>query len=205
MGQRHQIYVRLPKVEYPNETNPNNAPEKTIGIHHQWLYGQTAVKLLAQFMTFYKANRENGYQGKGVFDSRWGDDITALQAVYSITPETGYFHQTHVLGDVECGNPFMGDNNDGITVIDVAGRVPSYCFYSIGHTEGRVSLNPGKTYSARQYGMSYYPKYRDWKDNNVFKWLEPVLTLMDGVPVMTHGRLVEIFPAIAEEEKELAA
>lgn len=51
MGQRHQIYVKLPDI-YFNEANPNNHKGVVIGIHHQWLWGSRALSLLSQFLVF---------------------------------------------------------------------------------------------------------------------------------------------------------
>lgn len=163
MGQRHQIYVRLPKKFY-NKNNVNNLPERTIGIHHQWLYGQTAGRQLANLLKFVM-NQDTEY---GPF--KIGDyAMDALKALYSTDIESGYFNQVHPLDDDDCKNwcenPMLGDNNNGITVIDLTEDKPKYCFMSLHHLEcldesqeeNYESLEP---MSFEKYLELHYPKFR---------------------------------------------
>lgn len=183
MGQRHQIYVRLPKKFY-NAGNPNNEDAKTIGVHHQWLYGKTAVDMLAQFMVFC-GKQDAKYNP---FTSRLSDVQALLNFLYSGIASVGYFHKVHDL-DSECDDPTCGDNNDGITVIDFEksdGPFPAYCFVNIGHLEGEFydekihkKLKPMK---ASEYLSAYQ------KDGHT------LCNTLDKMPVITQERLAEIFP-----------
>lgn len=143
MGQRHQIYVKLPK-KYYNEENPNNKDSTVIGIHHQWIWGKTALTMLRNFIQFcLNANEYNP------FITRYGDEINLLQALYSLDVQTGYFHSTCPLEDGETEDPRIGDNNNGITIIDLSDFTPEkarndekkctgiikYCFLSLGYLE----------------------------------------------------------------------
>src|SRR3990167_6421268 len=128
MGQRHQAYLRLPAVYY-NENNSNNHGELTVGIHHQWLYGYSAVWALYRFLKWLKQDETNikylEYSAKGAF-----------AAAYSFDHELGYYHNVHDLTDGETDNPLLGDNNNGITLVDFGDKVePKYCFMSVGYLE----------------------------------------------------------------------
>ncbi len=82
MGQRHQVYLRLRKIDY-GDKNPNNKPETTIGIHHQWLYGQTALRLLNNLMTFWEQTKDDMYPP--LHDWYIGDARGILSAIGSVT------------------------------------------------------------------------------------------------------------------------
>lgn len=156
MGQRHQIYLRLPEIYY-NENNPNNKPARTVGIHHQWLWGQTAMMLLSQYLRFLE-NRDH--------DRFTDEQLEALQCAYSFCADAGYFrHLCPRLDEDECDNPLNADNNNGITVIDLTGKKPKYCFMSLDHLECLDAKFKDKKIenltpmNARQYiGLHYH----DW-------------------------------------------
>lgn len=123
MGQRHQIYVRLPKVYY-NKGNHNNRDTKVIGFHHQWLYGWRACRLLSNFLTFMKNADEY------VFNDQ--DRLTNIaEKCYSIDVPLAYEHGVHPLSADEIYDPRNCDNNNGITVIDLTGKEPKYAFLSL--------------------------------------------------------------------------
>ena len=123
MGQRHQIYVRLPKIYY-NKGNPNNKEARVIGFHHQWLYGWRACRLLSNFLTFITNADEYALKDQ--------DRLTNIaEKCYSIDVPLSYDHSVHSLGVEETSDPRKGDNNNGITVIDLTGAVPKYAFLSL--------------------------------------------------------------------------
>lgn len=122
MGQRHQIYVKF--------------PDKLgiAGFHHQWLYGATAVQSLARVLAFYVNQEEYGplIKNTGYGLKRQAEVIRAL---YSVDVGSGYWHYVHSFQDQqddyaerskehtpppEVIDPRNGDNNDGITIIDVS-------------------------------------------------------------------------------------
>jgi hypothetical protein len=168
MGQRHQVYLRLPGA--------NNRPEVTIGIHHQWLWGRTAARSLANLLKFVANQGEYG-----PFTSNGGRDaMSALEAIYSVDVDSGYFHSVHPLWkwdneskgpkvgvhDECCADPTLGDNNNGITVIDLSGEKPKYCFMSVGHLEclGEGQENNYtnfKPIDIDQWMTLHYPTYKD--------------------------------------------
>ena len=165
MGQRHQIYLRLPAMYA--EDNPNHKPIRVVGIHHQWLWGQTAMKLLVNFLTFLKKS-ENQYSGRDVLE--------ILQCAYAIHPETGYFHGIcPELDKDEVENPLNTDNNNGVTIIDLTGKKPKYCFMSLHHlecldddvdAEKVPNLEP---FDVETYIGLHYKNYAAVKEDKFFK------------------------------------
>jgi hypothetical protein len=165
MGQRHQIYLRLPAMY--NEDNPNHQPTRVVGIHHQWLYGQTAMKLLVNFLTFLD-KAENKYSGRDVLE--------ILQCAYAIHPETGYFHGIcPELDKNEVENPMNADNNDGITIIDLTNKKPKYCFMSLHHLEcldqdvDEEEVPNLEPFDAKTYIGLHYKNYAAVKEDKFFK------------------------------------
>jgi hypothetical protein len=138
MGQRHQIYVALPPcglchgvgvrsdgIGQGHDRTPEGKPKcngcsgtgyrfgRVIGIHHQWLFGRTALRLLRNFLlALDRAESPRDLLGT------MGDPQKLLAMAYSFDPERGYFSNVHTL-EAECSDPMLGDNNDGITVIDL--------------------------------------------------------------------------------------
>lgn len=193
MGQRHQVYVNLKPVYY-NPDNPNNRGPKVVGFHHQWLYGWTATRFLKRALDYIAICNKQEY---GPFSHTAHDALPALAALYSVEESTGYFHTVQKFDDKdgEVKNPHLGDNNDGITVIDLTGDAPAYCFYSLGSTEGTKSLREG-CYSARQYLESYYPKFKGHNGEDLSGDFKPVLMALAKVRVLTPADMKRIFPAM---------
>lgn len=175
MGQRHQIYIRLPKKQYSQSNNPNNRPAITVGLHHQWLYGRRAVLSLAQALKFLKLNLtqdDGNIDCKYIFNPSEAADM--VKAVYQVDIDEGYYHRVHLMRDNDddsnwsnggrdswyecCQRPEDGDNNDGITVIDLSGKQIKYAFLSVRHLEGEIDPEVGKPMSALEYFNCYYPK-----------------------------------------------
>ena len=162
MGQRHQVILLLPKVQYSQKNNPNNRAAQAIAIHHQWLYGKSAVFFLKQFLTWYKnAGRPEGetvpyYIGFGTKEA-----TAVLKAAYSFNAEEGYYHETH---ELESTNPKTFDNNDGVTMIDLRQpEQPKYCFFALkGGYEANENAKAYEPHSARQY-QTYYD-VEEWPD-----------------------------------------
>ena len=201
MGQRHQIYVKLPKVDY-NPNNCNNRPTKVIGIHHQWLFGATAMRMLNLLIKFVLNSRIEYCELLG---SNLKDAVHVLKTLYSVDHDKGYFHRTCVLEDGECKDPRLGDNNNGITIIDLSkltqdfdGDVKSaikYCFMSIGHLEclGKSLINNKYSkkdpeyknlspISATEWASLHYPDYKKLlNQTNERKQLKKDLNIANGV------------------------
>jgi hypothetical protein len=152
VGQRHQIYVALP-YEHPFVKRG----EPIVGLHHQWLYGHTAIRLAERFLTYViRAHGADGGKWHALL-SGFQSPKQILSAIYSCDPDSGYYHDVHDL-DGEVRDPALGDNNDGITVFDLRTLSEkrlsiSYCFVSFGH-RGLPELSP---VDGRTYCRAYYP------------------------------------------------
>ena len=216
MGQRHQIYLRLAKVFY-NEKNPNNRPELTVGMHNQWLYGHSAVSSLYRFLKFLDATKGDEYSP--MKDSNGDTALAVLDNAYSIDIETGYHSGNHRFPinpkdkDYEhcCEDPRKGDNNNGITIIDVADiQKPKYCFMSIGHLECLDSSMDVEPDSDKPTFVNFHPiSVEHWMNlhfgvgwQSKFLKEEGMSYVLDRVAfvakheTLSTKRLIEIFPKL---------
>lgn len=208
MGQRHQIYLRLPAQNYGKD-NPNTCGEKTVGIHHQWLYGKTALKLLKNYLTFMSVADKD--DGKNSFARKY-DAMERLAACYSVIPSEGYFHRVHTDLEAECDDPRLGDNNDGITIIDISKDEIKYCFMSICgiEAENYKKCPKFKPLTAEQYVTFYYPEWRSGfardRDGNRVDAPEhkaEIIELLDflkNYKTLSLSRVKKIFPKMFSEE-----
>ena len=192
MGQRSQIFIRTLNPVHVNKGYESglNAEDKeryelikdqlgtkkytTVAFHHQWLYGQTAVGNVYQFLKFLK----NVNKHSSPFNESWissyvypHDDIkecwiNVIKSIMTIQ------HNEISAGVKRCGverflylneedSEFkdrydIGDNNDGCTIIDtVTGK---YCFISFhGFREEPLPLYT--PVSAADYYKVYYPVF----------------------------------------------
>lgn len=187
MGQRHQVYVALPPCSLcegkgwrsdgigTHKKSSAGQPEcngcagkgwrsgKVIGIHHQWLYGRTALRMLRNFLVGLERNPS----GAGAIE--YGAQAF-LNSAYSFDADRGYAHGVHTLEqDQECSDPTRADNNDGITIIDlraltggsegsIAGQV-KVALMSLGQGGGAEdeTLEAYRPVSPLAYVDAYYP------------------------------------------------
>ncbi|KIJ63033.1 hypothetical protein HYDPIDRAFT_29729 [Hydnomerulius pinastri MD-312] len=173
MGQRHQVYV-LARLRPFGGGPPRH--RCIARIHDQCCYGEMPVQATRRFFSLIK-RRENMEIIKTELrdlDGKYGGDeafppspcpfIEFLTiAAWSVdlsdpsSPFCGYFPPL-VLG---CnGQPSQGDNNDGITVLDVTDPdTPGYCFASICGLERTESGDTVRwaNLSAKQYLRAYHP------------------------------------------------
>jgi len=198
MGQRHQIYVafkdygaRLLKASNDNRplTKADKSPVKIIGVHHQWLFGQTAAKQAMRMMQLVDNRSIKNYADQDYSNPFWNAEraMRTLKAIYTMIPEDGYFTNVHEL-DVECKNPLLGDNNDGITIFDFTDfSAPKYCFMGINdrpfesESTAGVSFMP---YSAKMYESFYYP------DTDTAKWKARMTTKAQIREIMVEKRKI---------------
>lgn len=177
MGQRHQVIVVYPAKFY-YAGNCNNREVRAEVIHHQWLYGHTAIRTLSRMVTFIKASvtERMGDIRFGTKDGYASDGTEALSAVMSVDPASGYFHNTSVwpasdwnrMEGGETGyvkpqllSPDMFDNNDGITLIqfEIGQTKPKVCYITPSHLEGKrwKKEKHGKgPWTPREYLAFYY-------------------------------------------------
>jgi len=169
MGQRHQLFI-IGKI--------NNRYRGFAAIHHQWLYGATALKVCFRLLHIFQApvNRlalqHELRWAKTLQKSDWeleGEKLkdflpfpfihTCLTIGASFNPAEEYYHMVHPL-------PFNldfdgGDNNDGITIIDITDPDHvRYCFVNFKPSESDYESDddayPLMTpLSASQYLRSY--------------------------------------------------
>jgi hypothetical protein len=187
MGQRHQIYVRL-------------ADKSVIGIHHQWLWGITAVCRLANYLNFTMTADEPLNKTEA---------LDRLALCYSIDMQTGYYHDVHKLDDEETINPEKTDNNNGITLIDLSGKTPKYCFMSLHHLEcldksiaeqceqGEEPFKNMQPMDVDKWISLHYSK----KDFNKFQGTDKpsykkALKIVKTFKVMSHKDCQKMFPKI---------
>ena len=215
MGQRHQIYLALPPCSLCEGTGKRlDGMEvrggcngcggkgwmhgKVVGVHHQWLYGHTAIKQLGRALSFIKADMAMKSSGK--LSSGYVDPVGILKGIYSCIPEEGYFHEVHPLED-ECEDPRRGDNNDGITILDARGIRDGRLGYAMmaleDGNEGKEKLPEFVPVDACAYVNSYYP--REKRDMNLVKLIAPLLknVLDSGATLLSAKDVGEIFPSLA--------
>ncbi len=134
MGQRHQLYIRIKGKSGPI----------MLGYHHQWLFGKTAMQTLERVLTFASASLEDKYSPLNEPYDNGYSASNALESVISTDYKTGYHHGVcafqHQRLDSDNSpdvlqNPMLGDNNNGITIVDLTGDKPKYCFMSLTHLE----------------------------------------------------------------------
>jgi hypothetical protein len=211
MGQRHQVYVALP-TDHPLYKKG----QKVIGLHHQWLYGHTAAHQLARLLTFIK---KSGSSLSHPFLSGFDDPLSILKAIYSCDPEEGYFSNVYGFEGSEtecCVDPLLGNNNDGITVVDLRGfsfkdgklkglGKIAYAFVSLGHKDFPENV----PLSAREYVNGYYDTVAltragssltttDAHGKKVRNEAEARVREVEALKfsVMTQEALTEIFPTL---------
>ncbi len=182
MGQRHQYIVIYPEKNL-NKDNPNNLPERAEVIHHQWLYGRTAILSLQRVLKLAKNSFEEGQTdylfGRSDRGYTSGDGTHAIAAAMSCDPDEGYFHRVSIWeaadwngmkkdryygGPSSCDpknlDPDMFDNNDGITVIRFRSgeKLPGVAFITPNHIEGsHWDIDKGRgPFSAAEYLQFYY-------------------------------------------------
>jgi hypothetical protein len=141
-----------------------------IPLHHQWLYGRSATAMLWNILnvtdpkTMGSENPFNPecYMNEGV--EHWTEKLMAMVQVNTcpLSPRGVSYERMHFLLEddytIMRENFRMGDNNDGITIIDAIER--KYChmnisdqdveYESIGFAPSMVPL------SAREYMQCYY-------------------------------------------------
>ncbi|KAJ7667919.1 hypothetical protein DFH06DRAFT_1183916 [Mycena polygramma] len=216
MGQRHQVFV-VARVAARGTSDPRY---RCVGAyHHQWCYGRLPLKAARRFITLIKQKdnaelvREElrsiqGKYGLGETEPRmpsvpcpyttfllasaWCVDLEA--PVYG----SGVSFQNSVL-DAKMGST-EGDNNDGITVVDVTDPThPSYCFVSIFGLESESSVPSRVPLSAEQYCRSYYPIPNDEQKKRegateVEADVQEKIDSLRAEPLMKLDVLVEAWP-----------
>jgi hypothetical protein len=203
MGQRFQAYIKVPAVVYNDvdgKPNVNNKPSQTYGIHHQWCYGFRALRLSANVLRFWEAEAQMENVIKDNSFSKLTGRLTdtpdkALAKIFGYDPEFGYMAMTHDLGEFK--NPYLGDNNDGIFVVDLENwSNPKYCFYTL---EGiSTGLEAHQIVSASDYALSYHAGEAK-VDTELQSLIGEEMKVFDRFPEMTYAELHACFEEFPDE------
>jgi hypothetical protein len=203
MGQRFQAYIKVPAVVYNDvdgKPNVNNEPSQTYGIHHQWCYGFRALRLSANVLRFWEAEAQMENVIKDNSFSKLTGRLTdtpdkALAKIFGYDPEFGYMAMTHDLGEFK--NPYLGDNNDGIFVVDLENwSNPKYCFYTL---EGiSTGLEAHQIVSASDYALSYHAGEAK-VDTELQSLIGEEMKVFDRFPEMTYAELHACFEEFPDE------
>lgn len=221
MGQRHQIFIRIEnpvKTAWREETKKElrkvfgNAKYSIIALHHQWLYGMSAIGMISHIfnitdkenmsssnpfnIVYYGYNTSNGV--KDFVDKL----MLMLQAQTNPKFPRGVgIERMHFLNeeDFEITKDFtLGDNNDGITIIDTITR--KYCLMNIYEQStieddyNDVSVLPTlKPVSAIEYINAYYPNFNE--DEQVKEDANNVLNMVKDYEVLTVKEVTKISKA----------
>lgn len=209
MGQRHQIYCKIPyefqqmkDYDFNEASKGEKVPNDIVALHHQWLYGFGPLLKLKQFLDFFNKGIKNPYFvfGKDGLYQR-GNVENALQSLYSLDFDTGDYSGLSILTNMEAKNPLCGDNNDGISIIDVSdSENPKYAFMHFADWRGVERLKP---LTAEQYVRSYYNESH-YKDNEVDakevedieKEISVLVSYFDNVPLLTERECELLFPSM---------
>jgi len=231
MGQRHQIFIKvnnpikLKRNYVSKEENSKarkifgNAKHTIIAVHHQWLYGRSAVYNIGHIFDITKNMNDynNPFSYDYSFDSldSYINDVMMMLQVQTnpLHPRgTGIEKMTFL--NTECldenGNyenkwgdirlDFRnGDNNDGISIVDIIER--KYCLINLFSQDiddnsvmGLPSMTPS---SAESYVHCYYRNEEDLQDNIV------ACSPLNEYSILTMKEVSKMFPKMTFT-KELA-
>jgi len=156
-----------------------------LAYHHQWLYGRSALHTALGLLQFGKQftkdvkTNEKGYDGYDGYDCPFSPKgmgrnfgtkdkiVNAIQFILNFRPKettalNAGFGSAWYIGKEDEGINFdytVGDNNDGITIIDLVEN--KYCFMNIYEqdkeaTHGIYTLPELKPVAAKDYVAAYY-------------------------------------------------
>jgi len=171
MGQRHQIYIAVKNRNVKTEQDKImfGTKETTIlSYHHQWLYGRSALFMAGKVMEMadieyspIKVDYEFPTTAELHEFMQW---LLMIDNKYHEGEKgSGYHYVVPLLkcSDGDRTKPEMyrnfidlGDNNDGITILDIPNRKYCFMFFSGGENGPVQNYVP---LSAQQYVNYYYP------------------------------------------------
>ncbi|KAG6890184.1 hypothetical protein C0995_010889 [Termitomyces sp. Mi166 len=212
MGQRHQAFLIAEIVPH----GKTDAKYRCVAaMHHQWCYGSLPLRATRRLLTLLKKPEHEKIilQELRALDGKYGRwrappktpqvpcpfssflMVSSFNIDLSINSEEQEPYVSgvsieHALLDANMGSS-EGDNNDGITVIDITDpRNPAYCFVFLGQM---IPL------TANDYIRNYYqlPKSGKLKDSG--EMILSVIAALEGERLVTLQMLVEAWP---EEYKE---
>ncbi|KAF5324429.1 hypothetical protein D9611_004055 [Ephemerocybe angulata] len=218
MGQRHQIYII---ARPPLKAGGKPGEYRCIAaFHHQWYYGKLPLKGTNRLkhLARREANAaliENEVQSfYSRFDPKERDEscpcpyTTHLAKIaFDLSPSELDDHvNTSRVSNIFQGRaePCYGDNNDGITVVDVSTPTkPRYCFASLDHGlegENADDCPPLTPLTAQQYLRFYYaePEEHELAQDVELQATEKLnldtIHNLDDMPLITRDVLCEAWP-----------
>ncbi|KAI5889170.1 uncharacterized protein SCHCODRAFT_02585197 [Schizophyllum commune H4-8] len=225
MGQRHQAWI-IAQVKPHGGGKPRY---RCIGgLHHQWCYGSLPLKGLIRIATLLKQkpNAEIVQEELRSIEGKYGSHLDeapkipncpcryttfllnlAFNADLDSDSVSGQYFSNGSLGNVlpASWGCWDGDNNDGLTIIDVTDPYnPRYCFLGGNETE---TEDTGRL-TAQKYLEAYYDI--ELEDPQMRAHLQQVLDACKGFELIDVAALREAFPSDfkgppsvkkAEEEK----
>lgn len=238
MGQRHQIFLKVKNPIHATNNYMSSDDKKkaknifgedgftVIALHHQWLYGRSAIVNIKNVLDYTNQQTINNYTNPFSEDYRmeslngYISDVMALLQTQSnpLHPRGIGLEKMHFL-NLECLDDdgkyssrwdmrkdfAMGDNNDGITIIDTIEQ--KYCLMNIfSHTNnpsdddydttytGVYNLPPMIPVDATTYAKAYYPDSSDNEGNNV------VCSMLKDYGILTMEEIKVIFPEKFKEK-----
>ncbi|KAL8650121.1 MAG: hypothetical protein Q9210_004004 [Variospora velana] len=204
MGQRHQLFV-IARI--------NGRYRQLCAIHHQWLYGHTALKRcldtlkifenatnwmpLQQELTIAAKQDDDFWNPAGPRDSYGNDKNSHIPFPFIMTclilgasfNVDGYFHGVLV-------EPFYmayneGDNNNGITIFDITDLDNvRYCFVDFYGMESKREVDLMTPLSARTYLEAYY----DLNEADDEVGMLPLLDTFKGRDLVATSALMDTWP-----------
>ncbi|KAA1465908.1 hypothetical protein DENSPDRAFT_876085 [Dentipellis sp. KUC8613] len=232
MGQRHQVYL-IARIRGKGADPSSRGRYRCVfGWHHQWCYARLPLLGTHRFFTLLK-NPDNAEIVRWELDriqGLWADDeeLTAilpcpytsflLGTSWNVDLEGNVIDDAYTSG-TEFENDMMdpnggssdGDNNDGITVLDITDlSAPAYCFVSIHGLEAKdYHGRDFEPMTAEDYCRAYMPA-PDATEPDYEKWqqadaeVEQVIALFDDIPLVKLSSLAEAWPEeyLVEESDE---
>ncbi|ETW84443.1 hypothetical protein HETIRDRAFT_416134 [Heterobasidion irregulare TC 32-1] len=216
MGQRHQVFVVAQVIPKGTPADSHSQGYQCIvALHHQWCYGRLPLLATRRFLTLLRVpeNAEIVRWELNEIRANWEslDDnenlcpyiASLLVSCWSASLEP---HKTYATG-TSCHllSPFMGsgdgDNNDGITIIDITDcQSPAYCFVSVGSMESRVRVPSWRPLTAERYCRAYYPRPdpeildQDDEARRLEENVVSIIASLDNETVLDYSVLVDTWP-----------
>ncbi|RXW21620.1 hypothetical protein EST38_g4245 [Candolleomyces aberdarensis] len=215
MGQRHQIFVVARVCIAPGKPRQYRC---IAALHHQWCYGKLPLRGVNSFkrlarvpenvaiineeLMTYHDRKEELPQSPCPYTSLLAESAFSVDLTMNPPDWTNV-----LILDADMGSS-DGDNNDGITILDVTvPRNPAYCFVFLSVPDTEDDLPAMAPLTAAQYLRTYYPvpSERPLDDNKMSferDCLEAIANL-DDMPLIPIPTLAKVWPheyVVADDE-----
>ncbi|KAJ2926097.1 hypothetical protein H1R20_g10998, partial [Candolleomyces eurysporus] len=208
MGQRHQIFVVARVSVAPGKPRQYRC---IAALHHQWCYGKLPLYAINSFKRLARVPENAAlieeelatyHERKKFLPGRpcpYTSYLTESAFSVDLVRESGPYSSGVLILDADMGSR-DGDNNDGITILDVTTpRNPAYCLVSIYGLEVEVDIQPTMTpLTAAQYLRSYYPidnpREYDAEDMEQERYNLGAIANLDDMPLIPITTLAKVWP-----------